>query len=283
LQIDRYAVVGNPIKQSKSPLIHQLFAQATKQVLVYEAILSPLDRFAESVEAFRKQGGRGLNVTTPFKIEAFHVATQFSERAKAAGAVNALKFVDNQVLAENFDGVGLVRDTVVNLNQSIKDRRVLILGAGGATRGLLMPLFEQRPATLVIANRNFEKALALVNEAQEASALVGTQSFAIDYEHLKQQAPFDIVFNATSASLRAEFPPISSDIFSKTGLAYELAYGRGLTPFLQIAKESGVEHLADGVGMLVEQAAEAFLWWRGIRPETKWVIEHISSPLHKKG
>jgi shikimate dehydrogenase len=279
LQVDRYAVVGNPIELSKSPQIHQLFAQATKQDLEYEAILCPLDGFVTCVESFRSQGGKGLNITTPFKIEAFHFATTFSERAKAAGAVNALKFVGNDVLADNFDGVGLVRDIAVNLNQAIKNRRVLILGAGGATRGLLQPLLEQQPAALVIANRSLEKAQTLIDEARSMALLSGTQVQATHYQQLTDQIPFDIVVNATSASLRAEFPPITAAVFNPTGLAYELAYGRGLTPFLQIAKEAQVANLADGVGMLVEQAAEAFLWWCGIRPETKWVIEKIGTAL----
>jgi shikimate dehydrogenase len=279
LQVDRYAVVGNPIELSRSPQIHQLFAQATKQDLEYEAVLCPLNGFVTCIDSFRSQGGKGLNITTPFKIEAFQYASIFSERAKAAGAVNALKFVGNDVLADNFDGVGLVRDIVVNLNQAIENRRVLILGAGGATRGLLQPFLEQQPTALVIANRGLEKAQTLIDEFRSIALLTGTQIQAIQYEKLADQIPFDIVVNATSASLRAEFPPITCAIFNPTGLAYELAYGRGLTPFLQIAKEAQVANLADGVGMLVEQAAEAFLWWRGIRPETKWVIEKISAPL----
>ncbi len=279
MQVDRYAVVGNPIELSKSPQIHQLFAQATKQALRYEAILCPINGFLACVDSFRSQGGKGLNITTPFKIEAFHFATHFSERAKAAGAVNALKFVGNDVLADNFDGVGLVRDIVVNLNQAIKNSRVLILGAGGATRGLLQPVLEQQPAALVIANRSLEKAQTLINEITPMAVQTGTKIQATRYEKLTDQIPFDIVVNATSASLRAEFPPITTAIFNPTGLAYELAYGRGLTPFLQIAREAQVANLADGVGMLVEQAAEAFFWWRGIRPETKWVIEKISAPF----
>jgi shikimate dehydrogenase len=279
LQLDQYAVVGNPIEQSKSPQIHQLFARATAQRLEYKAILCPLQGFDACVDTFRQAGGRGLNITTPFKVEAFNVATHHSERAKAAGAANALKFVDESVVAENFDGVGLIRDVQTNLKQAIAGRRVLILGAGGATRGLLMPFLAEQPALLAIANRDVGKALGLVNEVQALATPHACQMQAASYEQLSDLPPFDLVFNATSASLRAEFPPISSAVFSSNSLAYELAYGRGLTPFLQIAKHAKVKHLADGIGMLVEQAAETFLWWRGIRPETKSMIEQFKLAL----
>jgi shikimate dehydrogenase len=275
LQVDRYAVVGNPIAQSKSPLIHQLFAHASKQTLEYGAILSPLDDFVTSAQAFHHQGGKGLNITTPFKIDAFNFVTNPSERAKAAGAVNAIKFEDSRIFGENFDGIGLVRDVVVNLSQKIKASRILILGAGGATRGLLGPFLDEQPAALVIANRDVGKAHVLLESARATASLAGTQLLSTSYEALSLEAPFDLVINATSASLRSEFPPIKDGIFTPTGLAYELAYGRGLTPFLQVAKDAGVANVADGLGMLVEQAAQAFFWWRGVRPETKWVIDKI--------
>ncbi|MDQ7745758.1 shikimate dehydrogenase [Hydrogenophaga pseudoflava] len=270
---DRYAVIGNPIGHTKSPLIHGLFAEVTQQDLVYTAIEGRIGQFAADVDAFRAAGGRGMNVTAPFKLEAFAYATERSPRAQMAGAVNALKFEDGRVIAENFDGVGLTRDVVHNLGCPLKGTRVLVLGAGGAARGALLPFLEQQPATLVIANRTLEKAEALAKEA----AAHGPVS-ACGYADLEGRR-FDIVFNATSASLRGELPPVPASVFEPGALAYELAYGKGLTPFLRLARQTGVDRLADGVGMLVEQAAEAFAWWRGVRPETGPVIERLTVPL----
>ena len=270
---DRYAVIGNPIQQSKSPFIHTAFAQATEQDIEYTAIEGPLGGFAGAVDAFRAAGGRGLNITAPFKLDAFTYATERSERAQLAGAVNAMKFDGARVLAENFDGVGLVRDVTHNLNSPLKGKRVLLLGAGGAARGALLPFLEQAPAELVIANRSLDKAFEL---SQIGAAHGNVRGCA--YADLAGQT-FDIVFNATSASLRAELPPVPASVFANCGLAYELAYGKGLTPFLRLAQNAGVRRLADGVGMLAEQAAEAFEWWRGFRPDTRAVIEKLTVPL----
>lgn len=270
---DTYAVIGNPIGHTKSPLIHGMFAEATGQDMIYTAIEGRVGQFAEDAAAFRATGGRGMNVTAPFKLDAFAWATERSARASLAGAVNALKFEGERVLAENFDGVGLTRDVVGNLGFALRGRRVLILGAGGATRGALLPFLEQAPAELVIANRTVEKAQALAHELQAHGALRGC-----GYEDLQGER-FDIVFNATSASLRGELPPVPATVFAPQGLAYELAYGKGLTPFLQLAQQAGVQRLADGVGMLVEQAAEAFDWWRGVRPDTADVIAKLTVPL----
>ena len=270
---DRYAVIGNPIQQSKSPLIHSTFAQATGQDIEYTAIEGPLGGFAGAVDAFRAAGGRGMNITAPFKLDAFTYATERSERAQLAGAVNAMKFDGARVLAENFDGVGLVRDVTHNLTSPLKGKRVLLLGAGGAARGALLPFLEQAPAELVIANRSPEKARELAQIGARQGNVRGCA-----YADLAGQT-FDIVFNATSASLRAELPPVPASVFSNCGLAYELAYGKGLTPFLRLAENAGVRHLADGVGMLAEQAAEAFEWWRGVRPDTRAVIEMLTVPL----
>jgi shikimate dehydrogenase len=270
---DHYAVIGNPIVQSKSPLIHLAFAQATGQDLQYTKLLAPVDGFAGAVDAFRAAGGRGMNVTAPFKMDAFAYATDLSEGAKLAGAVNALKFDGDRVWAENFDGVGLVRDVVHNLSFSLAGKRVLILGAGGATRGALLPLLAQKPALLVIANRTVSKAL----EVAAIGAPHGTVT-GCSYTQLAGQV-FDVVLNATSASLTAELPPLPASVFGPGCLAYELAYGKGLTPFLTLAQSAGVSHLADGVGMLAEQAAEAFLWWRGVRPDTAGVIQTLTVPL----
>jgi shikimate dehydrogenase len=271
---DRYAVIGNPISQSKSPLIHGSFAQATGQDLTYERIEGPLDGFVAAVLAFRDSGGRGMNVTAPFKLQAFELANERSERAQLAGAANTLKFEpDGRVLAENFDGIGLVADIARNLHMPLKGKRVLMLGAGGAVRGALLPFLAEQPAELVLANRDADKARRLATEFGRQGALRGG-----GYADIGSGA-FDIVLNATSASLRGELPPVPPGVFSRDGLAYELAYGKGLTPFLRLAQDAGVKRLADGVGMLIEQAAEGFLWWRGVRPDTWPVIEKMTIPL----
>ncbi len=270
---DRYAVIGNPITHSKSPFIHTQFAKATGQDMVYTAIEGPLGAFAATVDAFRASGGRGMNITAPFKLDAFAYANECSERAQLAGAANAMKFDGERVMAENFDGVGLVRDVVHNLNRPIKGMRVLMLGAGGAARGALLPFLAEAPAELVIANRTLSKAL----ELGQIGAATGPTK-ACGYDELDGKS-FDLVFNATSASLRGEQPPVPASVFQGAGLAYELAYGKGLTPFLRMAQNAGVPHLADGVGMLAEQAAEAFAWWRGVRPQTGPVIKHLTVPL----
>jgi len=273
---DHYAVIGNPIAQSKSPFIHTAFAQTTGQALEYTKLLAPVDGFAAAVDAFRKAGGKGLNVTAPFKLDAFAYATDLSDDARLAGAVNALKFEGDRVFAQNFDGVGLVRDVVHNLGVALAGKRVLVLGAGGATRGAMLPLLAQGPSELVIANRTVAKATELAAFAASGKATGRVRGCGFD--ELADQR-FDVVFNATSASLHSELPPVPSGVFGPDCLAYELAYGKGLTPFLQQAKAAGVRHLADGVGMLAEQAAEAFAWWRGIRPDTRAVIDQLTVPL----
>jgi shikimate dehydrogenase len=274
---DRYAVIGNPIVQSKSPLIHSAFAQVTGQDIDYGKLLGPLGEFAATVDAFRASGGRGMNVTAPFKLDAFAYATDLARSAQMAGAVNAMKFEGDKVYAENFDGVGLVRDVVHNLGCPLQGRRVLILGAGGATRGALLPLLAEQPAELVIVNRTLSKAQELAALAQQhQSGQVPVQG--LGYEALQGQA-FDVVFNATSSSLTAELPPLPASVFAPDCLAYDLTYGKGLTPFLKLAQQAGVTRLADGVGMLAEQAAEAFAWWRGVRPDTAAVIAQLTVPL----
>lgn len=270
---DHYAVIGNPIGHSKSPLIHGTFAATTGQDLEYTAIEGPLDGFASAVKGFRASGGRGLNVTAPFKLQAFELATDRLERARLAGAANALKFEGNRILADNFDGVGLVNDIQRNLGVPLEGMRVLMLGAGGAARGALLPFLAQRPAELVIANRTVDKALALAAEVAGRARVV-----ACGYRDLVDER-FDVVVNATSASLRGELPPITPIAFGANALAYELVYGKGLTPFLRLAQNAGVKRLADGVGMLVEQAAEAFVWWRGVRPQTRMLIHTLTVPL----
>ena len=270
---DRYAVIGHPIAHSKSPLIHGLFAQATGQLMEYTAIEAPLDGFQAVVQAFRAQGGRGLNVTLPFKLQAFELATDPMESARLAGAVNALKFEHDRIYAQNFDGLGLVNDIQRNLGVSLAGKRVLLCGAGGATRGAIVPIALQKPALLAVANRSADKAHQL---QRDFAAHVSLQTGG--YEDLAGEC-FDVVLNATSTGLSQAALPLPAGVFAAGALAYELVYGKGLTPFLKQAQAAGVTHIADGVGMLVEQAAEAFEWWRGVRPDTRPVIDRLTVPL----
>ena len=270
---DRYAVIGNPIGHSKSPLIHGTFARDARQDLEYIAIEGPLDGFAAAVRAFHAEGGRGMNVTAPFKVQAFELATDRLPRAQLAGAANALKFEGDRILADNFDGVGIINDIMSNLGVALRGRRILVLGAGGAARGALLPLLAQDPDAVVIANRTIDKARVLASEVSADGPVVGC-----GYEDVADDR-FDVVLNATSASQYGELPPIRGAVFGDDALAYDMVYGKGLTPFLRLARDAGVGRLADGVGMLVEQAAEAFLWWRGVRPETRTLIDQLTVPL----
>ena len=273
---DKYAVVGNPISHTKSPLIHLSFAEETGQNIDYVAIEAPIGGFNDVVDKFRRDGGLGLNITAPFKVDAFAYCTDLKERARLAGAVNAMKFEVDRVTGENFDGVGLTNDITRNLGRLMKGRRVALLGAGGAARGVVLPFLEQGPAELVIVNRTITKAEELGRQFKQYGPIT-----AIGYSALtdKTLGRFDLVVNATSASQRGELPPISPEVFGDDCLAYELLYGKGLTPFLWVARNAGVKRLADGVGMLVEQAAEAFVWWRGLRPDTGTTIKKLTVPL----
>jgi shikimate dehydrogenase len=271
-----YAVVGDPIGHTESPLIHGAFARQTGQDLDYIALEAPIGGFAAEVDRFRAKGGRGLNITAPFKLDAFAYANRLQERAQVAGAVNAMKFDGDEIAADNFDGVGLVNDIQRNLGRPMRGRRVLLLGAGGAARGALLPFLEQQPAELVIVNRTVAKANVLGEQFGAYGNVIATGYDTLAHE---TRGMYDIVVNATSASLRGEQPPIGAGVFSEDSLAYELVYGKGLTPFLRLAQGAGVRHLADGVGMLVEQAAEAFAWWRGVRPDTRPLIRQLTVPL----
>ena len=261
-----YAVIGNPIEHSKSPQIHAAFARETGQDIVYERLLAPLDGFTAAVNVFRRAGGAGVNVTVPFKEQAFALADWLSERAQLAGAVNTLKFTDVRIEGDNTDGAGLVADITRNLGFGIARKRVLIMGAGGAARGVALPLLAEHPALLVIANRSVDKALLLqhqfspygVVEACDYAALAGLQ--------------FDLVINATSASLTGEQMPLPANLYAPNSLAYDIMYGIGETPFLAHARSHGAGQCTDGLGMLVEQAAEAFYVWRKLRPATAPVI-----------
>ncbi|MDP1559011.1 MAG: shikimate dehydrogenase [Nitrosomonas sp.] len=266
---DLYAVIGNPISHSKSPLIHTEFSRQTDQPLQYEAILAPIDGFEVAVNNFRQQGGKGLNVTVPFKLEAYKLSTLLTGRARTAQAVNTLKFDSDQILGDNTDGAGLVRDIVFNLSTAITAKRILLMGAGGAARGVIQPLLEQKPRILAIANRTLPKARELQRQFFSQGNIISGNYLDFAGEH------FDIIINATSASLNDELPPLPPDIFSEKSLAYDMMYRNELTHFLQFARQQGVKHLADGIGMLVEQAAESFFLWRGIRPETRNVIEML--------
>jgi shikimate dehydrogenase len=266
---DRYAVFGNPIGHSKSPAIHARFARQTGQDIAYEALLAPFDEFVMSVRAFVAAGGRGANVTVPFKEEAFRLATRRTPRAELAGAVNTLLFGEQEILGDNTDGAGLMRDLTVNLGCAVQGRRVLLLGAGGAARGALAPLLEARPAALLIANRTPGKAVDLVRQFVGVSAM--DRMLGCAYPDLAGQT-FDLVINATSASLSDELPPLPPGIFAAGSLAYDMMYGQGRTPFLAFAQQQGAAYLADGLGMLVEQAAEAFFVWRGVRPDAAPVM-----------
>ncbi|WP_367350999.1 shikimate dehydrogenase [Ottowia sp.] len=276
---DRYAVIGHPIAHSKSPLIHGLFAQATGQDMVYEAIDGGAGPggFGRALAAFCAAGGRGMNVTLPFKLEALAAADEASQDARLAGAANALRFEGGRVLAQNFDGIGLVRDIEHNLGLPLAGKRVLLLGAGGATRGALLPLARAGAARIVIANRTATKAEAL---ARELAPHMGACSVAGGGpEAAGAGQAFDLVLNATSASLGGEAPAVPAAAFAPGALAYDMVYGKGLTPFLQLAQAAGCARIADGVGMLVEQAAEAFAWWRGVRPDTREVLQRLTVPL----
>ena len=261
---DRYAVIGHPIEHSKSPLIHAAFARQTGQDMEYGKVLAPLDGFAATVEALRAEDYRGCNVTVPFKLEAFTLSTELTSRAEDAGAVNTLMFDGARIFGDNTDGAGLVTDIVHNHTSPIAGARVLLLGAGGAARGVIRPLLEAGPASLTLANRSPEKALAL-------QAHFGALSVC-GFEALSANQ-FDLVINATSAGLDDAALPISESIFAPGALAYDMMYGRQ-TPFMRLAAGAGAR-VADGLGMLVEQAAEAFYLWRGVRPDTASVIRQL--------
>ena len=271
----RYAVFGNPIAHSKSPRIHAAFAAQTGQDLHYEARLAPLDGFAAAVLQFMAEGGQGANVTVPFKEEAFRLCDALSPRARAAGAVNTLSLADGRICGDNTDGAGLVQDLEANLGCPLEGRRILLLGAGGAARGAILPLLERRPACLQIANRSPEKAQALAAEFSAGADLpVGGGSFEALAGH-----QFDLLINATSASLGGAALPLPAGLFAPGSLAYDMMYGQGDTPFLAQARAAGAARLADGLGMLVEQAAEAVRVWRGLRPETGALLARLRAEL----
>ena len=268
---DLYSVMGNPIGHSKSPQIHNAFAAQTRQDLLYTAQLVEKDGFTEAADKFFRHGGAGLNITVPFKEDAYRYATEFSERAKRAQAVNTLKRLDDgTVYADNTDGVGLVRDLTVNHGIELAGKRILLLGAGGAVRGVLQPLLEQKPSELVIANRTVSKAEALAADFADLGKVSASAFEALS-------GTFDVVINGTSASLGGDVPPIPASVVNADTVCYDMMYGSGVTVFNQWAHNQGVQKTIDGLGMLVEQAAEAFNLWRGVRPDTGNVMRVLRS------
>lgn len=271
---DLYCVFGNPIAHSRSPFIHAAFAAETGADLVYEARLAPIDGFAAAVGEFVAAGGRGANVTVPFKEEAFRLCDSLSLRAARAGAVNTLSFIDGRILGDNTDGAGLLADVTGNLGCQLLGRQVLLLGAGGAARGVIEPLLATKPGRLVIANRSVDKAQALVDAFSDLGQLE-----ACRFEELAGQS-FAVVINATSASLGGKALPLPGGVFASDSLAYDMMYGKGETSFLAQARQQGAGRCADGLGMLVGQAAEAFFLWRGVRPATEPVLARLRATLN---
>lgn len=271
--MDRYVVFGNPIGHSKSPLIHRMFAEQTGEQLDYSTLLAPLEDFTGCAREFFAQG-RGANVTVPFKEDAYRLANTLTERAQRAGAVNTLsKLADGTLLGDNTDGAGLVRDLTVNAGLSLQGKRILLLGAGGAVRGALEPLLAEQPASLIIANRTVEKAELLAELFDD----LGPVS-ASGFDWLRE--PVDVIINATSASLSGDVPPIAGSLIEpgKT-FCYDMMYAKEPTAFCRWATEQGAAVAMDGLGMLVEQAAEAFFLWRGVRPESAPVLAELRRQL----
>jgi shikimate dehydrogenase len=266
--MDRYGVIGNPVAHSKSPLIHQAFARAAGQHMSYERLLAPLDGFVATAQRFAAEGGRGLNVTVPFKLEAYALATQRSSRAEEAQACNTLAWRDDHWYADNTDGVGLMRDLTHNLNESIAGRDVLVFGAGGAARGILGPLLAQAPRSVVVVNRTERRAAELVASFSQRGPVAAMSSAQLNGRR------FHVVINATSIGVNGDVPENlwPRRPFASGGLAYDLVYADVSTPFLRWASEQSAERTADGLGMLIEQAAESFVLWRGVRPQTSPVF-----------
>lgn len=279
MALARYCVIGNPIAHSKSPQIHAMFAAQTAQAISYQQQLAGLDGFADCVRELIEAGYAGANVTVPFKLEAFALAQHLSPRAQAAAAVNTLKFIGGEIHADNTDGLGLVNDIQNHAGLALAGKRILLIGAGGAARGAILPLLEQAPASLCIVNRTADKAQALVQEfaMQRQFAELNTGCLqALSYAHL--QPEFDLIINASSASLHGDLPPVPEAVLARASLVYDMMYGAELTPFLQQAQRLGAP-VRDGLGMLVEQAAAAFSWWRGVSPQTGPVLRSLRTAL----
>lgn len=273
---DLYAVMGNPINHSKSPQIHTAFAEQTQQDMIYSATLVPLDGFEHAVQEFFRNGhGKGLNVTVPFKEEAYQLAQIHSPRALRAQAVNTLKrHEDGRIYGDNTDGLGLVADLTRNLHIELIGKRILLLGAGGAVKGVLEPLLAQNPAQIVIANRSIEKAISLAKAFVDLGNVTGCGFSQV-------QGNFDLIINGTSASLQGEVPVLPAEVIASHTQVYDMMYGAEPTKFMLWARELGARAAHDGLGMLVEQAAEAFFLWRGVRPLTSEVMAGMRMKLLK--
>lgn len=267
---DQYAVIGNPIEHSKSPLIHARFAQQTGQDMQYIRLLGDRDNFAGDVREFASQGGCGLNVTVPFKEQAYAMADSLSERAQRAGAVNTLLLDAGRIAGDNTDGIGLVRDLGCNHSFNFAGSRILLLGAGGASRGVLFPLLEEKPASITIANRTLSKAQNL------AAMAASSQVQACGFDALADQS-FDLIINGTAAGLKGEVPPIPATCLAPGGWTYDMMYASEPTTFVCWGQTQKAGKALDGLGMLVEQAAESFRLWRGVMPDTESVIQQLRS------
>jgi len=270
---DEYAVIGNPIGHSKSPQIHAAFACQTKQNLNYTAQLVELGQFEKTIAGFIQQGMRGINVTVPFKNEAFDLATELSPRAQSAGAVNTLMFSEGRIYGDNTDGAGLVKDLTQNHQITLQGKRILILGAGGAVQGVLLPIIEQQPASITIANRTASKAIALANKFNEVKKDCAMNGGGFD----DLTGQFDIVINGTAASLQGEVPPLPDNLLSENAVCYDMMYAVEPTAFVQWGQQHDAQKSLDGLGMLVEQAAESFFIWREVKPDTTDVIHTLRS------
>lgn len=269
---DLYGVIGHPVAHSRSPQIHRIFASHTGQRMDYVLVDAEPGEFAEAVQAFRDRGGKGLNVTVPFKERAFAIAARVAERARIAGAVNTLTWIDDDLLGDNTDGAGLIRDLQTNLGMVLEGAHILLAGAGGAARGVIGPLLDSGARSVVVANRTPERAAALVDCFGSPSRLSSIPFAGIT-------GPFDLIVNATSASLHGQAPAIPRQAVSAATFCYDMMYASGPTAFLQWARSRGAGGTADGLGMLVEQAAESFMLWRGIRPETDSVLDEVRRSL----
>jgi shikimate dehydrogenase len=272
---DKYCVIGNPIAHSRSPEIHPKFAAEAGHDIVYERCLAPIDGFAATVRGLVEAGYKGANVTVPFKLQAFELATRLSARAQAAGAVNTLAFADGEIYGDNTDGPGMVADIVRNAGVPLFGKRVLLLGAGGAARGAVLPMLLEHPHSIVVANRTRATADALAAHFAGLAERPGQVS-ACGFEDIA--SPFDVVINATSTSLGGTMPPVPAVAFHQGTLAFDMMYGNKPSPFMEFAAKHGAI-VRDGLGMLVEQAAEAFAVWRGVRPATADILEEMRSKL----
>ncbi len=275
MSVDRYGVMGHPISHSRSPVIHRLFAEQTAQNIEYERYDVEPARLEKAVHSFQREGGKGLNITVPHKSEVAKLVDHLTERASTAGAVNTLTFRNEEIFGDNTDGFGLLRDLVVNLGVPVEDSNILILGAGGATRGIVGPLLEMKPTGLCIANRSLDKAMALANYFSISGPVTCCR-----FDAVPESDQYDLIINATSAGLSGDTPPYPDSAVSKDTVCYDLSYGLKPTSFMSWAREHGAAMSVMGWGMLVEQAAESFRIWRGVRPDTAPILSEL--PVNAK-